>query len=126
MSFLSLLRTASAAVVEAARSVRAVGFNAPIDAEIQPLSPEAIRQNQQALCVSIAAEPRSLRRYEASALMMLAAHGGHYRQQARAALWLAAKAAGRNVGPSATREPRLCKASTARLAYWATDRGTPV
>jgi hypothetical protein len=89
-------------------------------------TPEAIRSNQQDLALSIALAPRPLARFEAQVLMLLASHGGRYRQQARAALWLASQAAGRQNGPTVTREPRLNKASTSRLAYWATDRGTPV
>lgn len=111
MSFRSLILSATAQVRQA------MGFND---------TAENIRSNQQMFAQAIALAPRPLRRYEAQAMLLLASHGGRYRQQARAALWLAAKAAGRHVGPSPTMEPRLCKASTARLAYWATDRGTPV
>lgn len=87
---------------------------------------ETIRSNQQALARQLAASPRALRRWEACSLVLLATHGGRYRDQARACLWLCAKAAGRHEGPAPTLEPRLSKASTARLSFWATDRGTPV
>ena len=86
-------------------------------------TPEFIRPNQQDLAQAIALAPRPLTRYEAQAMMLLASHGGRYRQQARAALWLASQAAGRQNGPTVTREPRLNKATTARLAFWATDEG---
>ena len=87
---------------------------------------ETILSNQQALARQLAASPRALRRWEACSLVLLATHGGRYRDQARACLWLCAKAAGRGEGPAPTLEPRLSKASTARLSFWATDRGTPV
>lgn len=46
---------------------------------------------------------------------------------ARQALQAAALANGRDVSPYGTlKERRLHKASTARLAFWATHRGTPV
>ena len=121
MSFRSLIKSA------AVRVVRAAGFapEAPAAAP-SPRESLAILQNQEALCVSIAAAPRCLTRYEAQALLLMACHGGRYRQQARSALWIAAKANGRDFGPAPTMEPRLCKASTRRLSFWATDRGTPV
>ncbi len=123
MSFRTLMQSAASRVREA------VGFAVAREAAWKAgfaAASEAIRSNQQALAQAIALAPRPLARFEAQALMLLASHGGRYRQQARAALWLAAQAAGRQDGPLPTMEPRLNKASTARLAYWATDRGTPV
>jgi hypothetical protein len=121
MSFRTLIKSA------ACRVARAAGFTAQAPAPAPaPVESLAILQNQEALCASIAAEPRCLSRYEAQALLLMACRGDRYRQQARAALWIAAKANGRHVGPAPTMEPRLCKASTRRLSYWATDTGTPV
>lgn len=115
MSFRSLLRSA-------ARAAAAVGFNRPAQ---QPTDAE-IRDQQEYLACSIMADRRPMKRHEAQAMMLLAARGGSSRRLARHALQVAALAAGRHIGPDYTVEPRLRKASTARLAFWATDTDTPV
>jgi hypothetical protein len=86
----------------------------------------SIRDNQEYLACAIMADRRPMRRWEAQAMLLLAQHGGQSRRLARHALQVSALAAGRHIGPEPTMEPRLRKASTERLAFWATDHGTPV
>lgn len=123
MSFRNLIKSA------ARRVARVAGFAAQAPAAeptFAPLDPSIALRNQEALAHAILTEPRILRRYEAQALLLMGAHGGRSRIMARTALLLAAGAAGRHIGPAPTLEPRLRKASLKRLAFWATDRGTPV
>lgn len=121
MAFRSFLKSA------ARSAAKALGFGV----QVQTLTPRfdeetRIRLSQEELACAICTTPRKLYRYEAQALMMLAENGGKSRAIARAALYNAAFFSGRHTGPKPTVEPRLRKASTARLAFWATDRSTPV
>ncbi len=119
MAFRSFLKSA------ARSAAKALGFGVTVTPS--PLSVAvSTRQNQEELAADICTKPRKLYRYEAQALMLLADNGGKSRALARAALYNAAFFSGRHTGPKPTIEPRLRKASTARLAFWATDRATPV
>lgn len=116
MAFRSFIKSA------ARSAVKALGFG-----KAPQVNPTAERDNLEHFACVICSTPRKLTSSEASQLMALATnYSANSRALARTALYNAAFFSGRHTGPKVTMEPRLRKASTARLAFWATDRGTPV
>ena len=84
------------------------------------------RQNRQALAREIGQQPRQLRHYEAQALRAAYRVARADADQARAALQLAASAAGRSRVADRPADRVFSRASCERLANWACDRNTPV
>ena len=84
------------------------------------------RQNQLALADEILNRPRIARRYEAAALLLCYKSAKADAEAARAALQVAAAAAGRARKGDAPLDRVFSRASCERLFFWATDRNTPV
>jgi hypothetical protein len=84
------------------------------------------RANQLALADEILNRPRIARRYEAAALLLCYKSAKADADAARAALQVAAAAAGRARKADAPIDRVFMKASCERLFFWATDRNTPV
>jgi hypothetical protein len=107
MAFRSLLKPA------AKRLAQRLGFSFEIDAE--------------QLARNVINRPGRITERQAETLVQAyCLASGKQCALARQALQAAALANGRNVSRHPIMEPRLRKASTARLAFWATDRGTLV
>ena len=84
------------------------------------------RVNQLALADDLLQRPRIARRYEAAALLLCYKAAKADADAARAALQVAAAAAGRARKADAPIDRVFMKASCERLFFWATDRNTPV
>lgn len=84
------------------------------------------RANQLALADDLLQHPRIARRYEAAALLLCYKAAKADAEAARAALQVAAAAAGRARKADAPIDRVFNRASCERLFYWATDRSTPV
>ncbi len=84
------------------------------------------RANQLALADDLLQRPRIARRYEAAALLLCYKSAKADADAARAALQVAAAAAGRARKADAPIDRVFMKASCERLFFWATDRTTPV
>jgi len=83
-------------------------------------------RNRLQLAGEILQNPRIARRYEAQALLACYRAAKADAEAARAALQVAAAAAGRARKADAPIDRVFMRASCERLAYWATNRNTPV